>query len=265
MKNNIELENYLNFAKQVATDASVIFKKYYESNIGTEYKENNTPVTDADKEINSLVIERVKQQYPDHDTLGEEESSLDNNSDWVWICDPIDGTNVFTWKIPYSLIMIALTYKGEVVVSVIYDVGSNRLYTATKNGGAYCNDKIIKVDSTDNISKTIVDCSGSISKYVNSGELKKNVEETCHRVLVLMCAGQGNLLVAKGSISGQIFVGQTAHDIAAPSLIVTEAGGKVTDLFGNALDFTHEVKGSVSSNGIIHDELLSIVANSLKT
>ena len=83
-------------------------------------------------------------------------------------------------------------------------------------------------------------------------------------MLVLMCVGQGNMLVANGAIGGQIFVGQTAHDMAAPSLIVSEAGGKVTDLFGNTQDFTQEVKGMVSSNGILHDELLAIVQNSLK-
>jgi len=264
MMTNSELEDYVGFAKQVANKAATIFREYYKSDAAAEYKENNSPVTEADKEINSLVIEEIRQKYPDHDVLGEEQSSLENGSDWLWICDPIDGTNVFTWRIPYSCIMLALAYKGEVVVSVIYDVGSDRLYSAIKNGGAYCNNKTVSVNGASELAKSVVDCSSSTSKYVNSGELKKNVEQTCHRMLVLMCVGQGNMLVANGAIGGQIFVGQTAHDMAAPSLIVSEAGGKVTDLFGNTQDFTQEVKGMVSSNGILHDELLAIVQNSLK-
>ena len=264
MNTSTEINDYLEFAKQTAVKAAIIFKKYFENDAHTEYKENNTPVTVADKEINRLVIQEIQIAYPGHDVLGEEESSLENDSDWVWICDPIDGTNVFTWRLPYACFMLALTHKGKVLVSVIYDVSSDRMYYASKDGGAYCNGESITVNSDSNISKLVVECSGSTSKYVNPGELKKNVEIGCHRLAVLMCVAQGNIIVANGSIGGQIFVGQTAHDMAAPSLLVAEAGGKVTDLFGDEQDFTHEVKGMVCSNGLIHDELLEIVQKSLK-
>src|SRR5665213_3397276 len=109
-----ELEEYISFAKEVVKQAAVIFREYYESDAKEEYKENNTPVTEADKAINSLVIEEIRKKYPDHDVLGEEQSSLENDSDWIWICDPIDGTNVFTWRVPYACIMLALVLKGEV-------------------------------------------------------------------------------------------------------------------------------------------------------
>ena len=264
MTTSSELNDYLKFAMQTATKAAVIFKKYYENDAHTEYKENNTPVTIADKEINSLVIHEIQTTYPSHDVLGEEESSVENESDWVWICDPIDGTNVFTWRLPYACIMLALTYKGEVLVSVIYDVGSDRMYYAQRGGGAFCNEQPVSVSITSDITKLVVDCSGSSGKYVAPGELKKNVEQTCHRLVVLMCVAQGNLIVANGSIGGQIFVGQTVHDMAAPSLLVSEAGGKVTDLFGGKQDYSKEVKGMVCSNGLIHDELLEIVQKSLK-
>jgi myo-inositol-1(or 4)-monophosphatase len=258
-----ELKSYLAFAESVAQKATPIFTRYYENDAGTQYKDNNSPVTLADKSINSLVIEEIKSKYPDHDVLGEEESSLENDSDWVWICDPIDGTNVFTWRLPYACIMLALAHKGDVLVSVIYDVGSDRMYTATKGGGAYCNNQPISVNTSTDISKLVVECSGSTSKYVNPGEMKKNVELTCHRLAVLMCVAQGNIIVANGGIGGHIFAGQTAHDMAAPSLLISEAGGKVTDLFGNKQDFSQEVKGMVCSNGLIHNEMLEIVRKSL--
>lgn len=263
--NDSDYEQFAKLADSIAKEAGVVFKKYFNNYGRADFKDNNSPVTIADKEINSLVISRIKESFPEHDVVGEEESSLENGGDYVWICDPIDGTNPFIYGLPYACFMLALSHKGKIIVAVINDVMSDRLYSATHGGGTFCNGEKLRVNHTNQLSKQVIEASGSISAYVDSGVLKMHVEHEAHRLLVLMCTAQGALQVANGHIGGQVFVGSTLHDMAASSLIVAEAGGKVTDLFGDEQDYSKAVKGMVCSNGLLHDELLAIVKKSLKS
>jgi fructose-1,6-bisphosphatase/inositol monophosphatase family enzyme len=109
----------------------------------------------------------------------------------------------------------------------------------------------------------IISESSKTSSYVDTPLLRKLSEERCHRLLILQCAVQEGLLVANGQTAGGIFVGSTAHDVAATKLIIEEAGGKTSDLFGNDQSYDTPVKGFVYSNGIVHNELLELVNDSL--
>ena len=112
------MEEYLEFAKHVAFYAGELMKKYFDSDKEIEYKEDRTPVTMIDKKINHYLIEQVKLNYPYHDVDGEEEK-LKNGNDFVWVCDPIDGTSMYTRGIPVSVFSLALTYNGEPIVGVV--------------------------------------------------------------------------------------------------------------------------------------------------
>ena len=141
-----EYNNYLEFAKEIAFEAGKIMKKYFYQDNGSSYKGDRTIVTLADKEINSYLIKRVKEQYPDHSVLGEEES-FDKSSNYVWVCDPVDGTAMYARHIPIAVFSLALVIDGVSVVGVIYDPFTDNMYTAIKGEGAYRNEERITVNN----------------------------------------------------------------------------------------------------------------------
>ena len=92
-------QEYLNFAKDIALYAGKVMMDYYQKDIALNYKEDRTPVTEVDKKINHYLIEQVSSKYPDHSVLGEEEKFI-KESDYVWVCDPIDGTGMYVNHVP---------------------------------------------------------------------------------------------------------------------------------------------------------------------
>ena len=143
-------QEWLDFAKSVAHEAGDIMQKYFGKKPDAHFKADNTIVTVADEEINQLVIKRVAERYPAHDIDGEEASAR-RGSDYVWVCDPIDGTAPFAMDLPVSVFSLALVIDGRPEIGVIYAPFSNHLYWAVRGQGAYLNSRPIHVsqDSLD--------------------------------------------------------------------------------------------------------------------
>ena len=137
-------EEYLEFAKDIAKEAGNIMIKYFNMDNGANYKGDKTIVTLADTEINSYLIKKVKEKYPNHSVDGEEEQF--GKSDYVWVCDPVDGTAMYARHIPVAVFSLALVIKGESKIGVIYDPFTNNLYIAIKGKGAYKNSEKITVN-----------------------------------------------------------------------------------------------------------------------
>ncbi len=113
------LEEYLDFAKDIAKYAGEVMIKYFTQNNGASYKGDKTIVTLADIEINSYLIKRVKGKYPSHSVDGEEEQF--GKSDYVWVCDSVDGTAMYARHIPVAVFSLALVVKGQSMVGVVFD------------------------------------------------------------------------------------------------------------------------------------------------
>ena len=140
-------EDYLKFAKEIALYAGKVMMEYYnKDSINLNFKEDKTAVTIVDKKINSYLIEKVKIEYKNHSVRGEEES-YNNDSDYVWVCDPLDGTGMYVTHIPVFVFSLALVYRGEPIIGVVYNPNEDKMYSAIKGKGAYCNDKKISVNS----------------------------------------------------------------------------------------------------------------------
>jgi fructose-1,6-bisphosphatase/inositol monophosphatase family enzyme len=146
------MDEYLEFAKKLAIEAQEIALKYFSFETENTWKEDGTPLVKADTEINDLVIKRINETYPSHSILGEEKSDKKEGSQYVWVCDPIDGTMAFSCGLPLFVFSIALVDQsnGQPILGLINDPVMKNMYWAYKGGGAYRNGKkiIVSKDTT---------------------------------------------------------------------------------------------------------------------
>lgn len=258
-------KEYLEFAKGIAYYAGKIMKQYFfNENMNIEYKDDRTPVTKADKLINDYLIKQVKEKYPNHGVDGEEAKKITDNK-YIWVCDPIDGTSMFTRHIPVSVFSLALVLDGQPIIGVVYDPFLDEMYTAIKDKGAFCNEKPISVNKLKygEIGSTIDYYTWNKAKY-DTLEIIKQIRGD-FKISQLGSVAHASMLVANGKISGVIFPG-TSHgncDIAASKLIVEEAGGKVTNFKGESQRYDEDIDGALITNSIIHNEIAQVVNKTL--
>lgn len=251
---------YLEFAKEIALYSGEVMRDYYDDKIDLDYKEDKTVVTLVDKKINDYLIEKAKEKYKEHSVNGEERS-YNRDSDYVWVCDPLDGTGMYVNHIPVFMFSLALVYKGEPVVGVVYNPNENKMYTSIKGEGAYCNGTKICVNRKnfgDLGYKTNVEIfkNDVIDEVSLIKDLKDDSKISSIGSVVRSC-----MAIATGDFSCDIFPG-TEHgncDLAASYLIVTEAGGKVTNLYGESQRYDTSIKGAIITNGISHNQILERV------
>lgn len=253
------MEEYLAFAKEIAYQAGKIMLNYFKGDNGASYKYDQTIVTKADKEINEYLIRRVKETFPTHSVDGEEEQFGD--SKYVWVCDPVDGTAMYARHIPVAVFSLALVIEGESQVGVVYDPFTDNLYSAIKGKGAYRNDVKIHVNdiALDDMRSMSHFDMWPAAEYQVYDAIKKLGEKTYF-------IGVGSIIracmcVANGDFNLAAFPG-TKHkncDIAAVKVIVEEAGGKVTNLFGEEQRYDTDIKGAIVSNGLVHEEVIETI------
>ncbi len=255
------MQNELEFAKDLAKKAGAIMRENFSTaSVGMkrEWKDDNTPLTVTDTAINQLVIEAVSAAYPTHSVIGEEASNL-KDSEYAWVCDPVDGTIPFSHGFPTFAFSLALTKNGESILGVIYDPIMDRLLWAEKGKGAYMNGTKISVSSERALSeKSFVELNtdkrmDSLHAYLR--------QKGCYAPCLYTCVYSA-MLVATGEFAAAIYPYDKPWDAAAVKVVIEEAGGKVTDLEGNDQRYDGKVKGFVASNGHVHDELIAALAQS---
>lgn len=251
------MEEYLNFAKSIAYEAGNIIKEYFDKNLDYENKSDDSPVTIIDKKINKLVIEKIKSKYPTHSVFGEEEDNIIENSEYIWLCDPLDGTKPFILNVPCSVFMLALLKNGEVQMSVVYEPHFDKLYYAIRGQGAYCNNKKIHVNQ--NILEGNYVLMGGTTYYFADG-----LKSAGAKLEPVSGGGYKEMMIARGDGVATIRDKADFHDVGPAALIVEEAGGLVTDFDGNSLRLDRPIKNVVVSNKIVHQEILAIIKKGIK-
>jgi len=254
-------QDLISFATDVARKAGVIITDYFyhADRSDVRQKDNDTPVTDADIQVNQLVIDILRAVYPEHGLLGEEQSYESDRRE-LWVCDPIDGTTALAHGVPTALFSLAYVVDGVPQAAVMFDPFQDVMLTALRGSGALCNGKPVRVTNRTTLNDATV---GVTASYQQMVERKKSYDWLVERKASLLLA-PGNVfkssLVTRGLMDGYLFPGRSAHDVAAAALIVTEAGGKVTDLDGKEQRYDGRIHGAIISNGRIHDELVQAIA-----
>ena len=253
------MQEYLEFAKEIANYAGKIMLKYFNTDNGANYKGDKTIVTIADKEINTYLIKRVKEKFPNHCVDGEEEQF--GKSNYVWVCDPVDGTAMYARHIPVAVFSLALVINGVSQVGVVYDIFTDTLYWAIKGQGAYKNGEKIIVNNLElgdmrSVSNFDMWPHKGYNVYDIIQELGKKTYFVSIGSVIRAC-----MCVASGEFSLAIFPGTKRKncDIAAAKVIVEEAGGKVTNFFGEEQRYDTDIQGAIISNGKVHKEVIEVV------
>ncbi|MDW8109889.1 MAG: inositol monophosphatase family protein [Candidatus Kryptonium sp.] len=257
--------NYLSSAIEIAKEAG----KFLKMNIGKvknieRKKEEINLVTEIDKASERKIIQYIKSKFPHHDILSEESGASVEKSDYKWIIDPLDGTTNYTHSFPVFCVSIALEYKGEVILGVVYDPNFDELFYAEKGKGAFLNGKRISVSKTDVLIKSMLATGFPYNVKENPDNCIEhfvNFLMSAQAIRRLGSAALDLVYVACGRLDGFWEVDLNPWDVAAGKIIVEEAGGKVTDFYGNK--FNIYTKGIVASNGIIHEQMLEVIKKGL--
>lgn len=229
-------------------------------------------VTEVDKGSETMIRNLIRTHFPHHAILGEEgvapgaeasEQALREVKDeeYVWIVDPIDGTTNFVHGFPFFSVSIALAHRGEVIVGVVYDPIRDELFVAEKGKGAYVKGKKMNVSKETQLSDSLIATGFPADAAFALPVNMKGLEAVTPKVRNIRVAGSAALhlaYVAAGRLSGFWEIGLSSWDIAAGALLVSEAGGKVTDTAGRP--YSLEVRHVLASNGAVHGELQQVLA-----
>jgi myo-inositol-1(or 4)-monophosphatase len=262
--NETELQEYMEFAKTLAKEAGDVMLRYFRADsLKTKWKQDNSPVTVADLEINSFVIQQVKKQYPSHGVIGEEESYA-TDREVVWVVDPIDGTAPYDLGMPCSTFCLALVHNGAVQVSVVLDPFQKRLFTAIVNQGTYCNDERIKVAPAKTIEHTYMFIpsdtkEGAKEEPYNYNSVITSVKKRGAKVSFLPSFTYLATMVLEQKALVCLMGYGSPWDAAAISLLAQEAGCEVSDLDGSARRYNEWGTGIVVANSAVHKEIIELL------
>lgn len=225
-------------------------------------------VTEVDKSTERMIRNLISTHFPNHSFLGEEgvepgpEASAKalqemSDSEYLWIVDPIDGTTNFVHGFPFFSVSIALAYRGQVIVGVVYDPSRDELFVAERGKGAYVHGRKMQVSQEATLSRSLIATGFPADHHVALPANMKGIQALAPKVRNLRIAGSAALhlaYVAAGRLSGFWEYNLSSWDIAAGSLLVEEAGGRISDLNGEL--YHVGVRNVAASNGIIHEELV---------
>lgn len=251
---------FLDIALEAARAGEDVIRYYYDANVKVTLKEDYTPVTVADVETEQKIKEVILGAFPDHGFYGEETGMTNPDAEYTWLIDPIDGTKSFIREYPFFSTQIALMHHGELIVGVSNGVMFNELAWASKGQGAFLNDQPLQVSEDIVELRDAALSMGNIATLASDNNRWQGVADLCQQVN--RTRGYGDFyhyhLLAAGKIEIIVESDVNILDVAALSVIVNEAGGKFTDLEGQALKLdTKSVLAT--SNDTLYQKVFSLI------
>jgi myo-inositol-1(or 4)-monophosphatase len=254
----MELEKLIKPTIEIAKKAGAFIRKERQ-HFNLEKVENkgfNDLVSYVDKESEKIIVSGLKKIFPDAGFITEEGTVDQKQTAWKWIVDPLDGTTNFVHGVPVFSVSIALAHNEQIMLGVVYEVNLSECFYAYRGGGAFCNETPINVSSATSLEKSLIATGfpyhegGKIDRYL---ELLKFLLLHTHGLRRLGSAAVDLCYVASGRVEAYMEYHLQSYDVAAGTIILEEAGGRVTDFSGgNNFIFGGEI---LASNGYIHQDL----------
>ena len=254
----VDAATLLRFAHDVLDETDAIAMRHVSSGLTISAKPDRTLVTQADTEIETHLRDRIVDAHPSHTVAGEEFGSAEDGGDGRWIIDPIDATHNVVRGIEIFATLLAFERDGQLLVGVVSAPGMHRRWWATRGGGATA--RVDGVERPIHVSAVDALPNAQIVFSTLRGLEDAGLGEGLRRLTGASWRDRGfgdfwgHMLVAQGSAEAMLEYGVSPWDMAAPHVIVTEAGGRMTDLEGRSSWSGPQV---VSSNGLLHDDVLA--------
>lgn len=259
------------FILKVLREAGMVCMKGFGHVKNIQQKQDQSDiVTDVDLASEKKIVSHIKARFPGDTIVAEETGYHAGTGKGTWVIDPIDGTSNFAAGVPWFGIMVAYLEEGSVMASGIYLPAMDELYYAERGRGAYCNGKRIRVSTRQNLRESLIaygiEYDTDPEMVEQEARLMGRLVSVCRNVRTTNSAVD-DCYVACGRFGGSLFQYNMVWDVAAPSLIVEEAGGVYTDIYGNRLDFRISETSylrtytSIAASVGIHAELLPLIAH----
>jgi myo-inositol-1(or 4)-monophosphatase len=245
-------------AQSVDREAGALLKSRVGKIKSVDYKSAFNIVTDVDKASDELIVNAIKAKYPDDGFLAEESGEeLSRRSKRRWIIDPLDGTTNYTHSYPFFSVSIGVEEDGVMVLGVVYNPMADEMFVAERGGGAFLNDEKMIVSKEASLDNSLLATGfppDTLNNMENNLESFKYLTSHCHGVRRDGSAALDLCFVAAGRLDGFWERKLAPWDVAAGSLIVEEAGGKVTNLEGGPMKMA---SGQIlATNGLIHGQVM---------
>lgn len=254
------LDEYKAFLESLARAGGALLREHFFAGHTIHYKGEIDLVTEADRLCEILLADRIRAVYPGHDILAEESGATKRGSEFCWIIDPLDGTTNYAHGYPVFCLSVALAVEGVVRLGAVYDPLREELFTAQEGGGAFMNGRPIRVSHTSSLGRALLATGFPYDIRQDRNNNLSYFKAMALSAQAIRRAGSAALdlaYVACGRFDGFWEIKLRPWDTAAGWLLVTEAGGKVTDIEGAPYEL-----GSFSllaSNGLIHAEMASVL------
>jgi myo-inositol-1(or 4)-monophosphatase len=256
----MNIEACLSAARDAALGAGRMLRENMDSDRRVTFKGAVDIVTDFDSRAQAMIAERISSEFPDHDYLGEEDLEREMGSEFRWLIDPIDGTTNFLHRFPLFCVSIALEFRGEIVLGVVFDPMREELFSAKRGGGAFLNNSPVRVSEVEDIGRAMLSTGFPYDIRDTKVNNLDHFFNFITRAQAIRRAGSAALdlcYVACGRFDGFWEMKLKPWDQAAASLVVTEAGGRMTDFRSGP--FHVYLKQTLASNGLIHEQMVDIL------
>ncbi|MBK7836422.1 MAG: inositol monophosphatase [Candidatus Obscuribacter sp.] len=256
------MKNTASIAREAALKAGALQKSRLGKIKSLDYKSAFNIVTDVDKACEALIIETILEAFPDDGFLAEESGTSGvKKSHRRWIIDPLDGTTNFAHTYPFFCVSIGLEEDGKLIMGTVYNAIADELFTAERGQGAYLNEQKITVSASEKLETSLLATGfppDTVTSDHSNMESYRNLTNASHGVRRDGSAALDLCFVASGRLDGFWERKLAPWDVAAGSVIVEEAGGKVTNLEDGPLDM--ESGHILATNGKIHQEIVEMLA-----
>lgn len=250
------MSSYLEAAIEIAREAGAVLMSH--RGVGFELKGEYDLVTAADRASEQLIVENLRKRFPDHGIVAEEGGSAEMRSEYRWYVDPLDGTTNFAHDFPMFNVTLALARREEVVAGVVFDPMRNEMFAAERGAGAHLNGEKIHVSKAARLDDSLV------ATGFPSRRRHQNVNVHFYYQLAMMTHGVrrgGSAAIdlaytACGRLDAFWEFGLNPWDMAAGTLLITEAGGAVSNMLDGPLHLYSQ--HLLADNGLIHNETVSV-------
>lgn len=245
----------LETAIQAAKAGSAVALKHFKNIPKVSFKPDNSPVTIADKTAELAIRRVIARQFPNHGIIGEEHEATNPTAEYQWYVDPIDGTRDYVRQLKLWGTFVAVAKNGKIIAAVANYPTTREIFTAKLHGGTYLNGKRTRVSKIKDLKNSYM-VHGQITRFETNGYFKQFMD-LGHIISSKRNFGSYNLpALLKGNVDIDVEAGGGVWDFAAPSLLISEAGGKFSDFSGkNKFDSNN----ALCSNGILHEKVLNIL------